>query len=127
LKIPEAIKPEVVVQVSGGVYNSADKKPVGAKVKVQSTMDGDTVCVTFDPATGDYKFMLPTKKKYTISASQKGYLSSSEVLDFENEKIFMKSKRIYSYSLLLLDKKLRLTVCFLNKVNTNYCPPPSKS
>lgn len=93
LKIPESIKPEAVIQLTGGVYNLTDKKPVGARIKVQSTADGDTVCVTFDPITGDYKLMLPSKKKYTISATQKGYLPMSETLDFLEEKSYKELKK----------------------------------
>lgn len=122
LKIPEAIKPEVVVQVSGGVYNSSDKKPVGAKVKVQSTSDADTVCVTFDPTTGDYKFMLPVKKKYTISASQKGYLSSSEILDFENEKDFHEVKKNLFLYPIAAGQKITLNSVFFEQSKYELLP-----
>lgn len=92
-KVPESIKPDAVVQVTGGVYNFSDKKLISAKIKVQSLTDADTVCVTFDPQTGDYKLMLPAKKSYTISASQKGFMTFSETLDFSKESNFKEIKK----------------------------------
>ncbi|MEA5137911.1 OmpA family protein [Arcicella rigui] len=97
-KVPESIKPDAVVQITGGVYNYSDKKPISASINVQSMTDKDTVCVTYDPQTGDYKLMLPAKKSYTISASKKGFMSISEPLDFTKETNFKEIKKnIYLY------------------------------
>ncbi|MDR6564047.1 MULTISPECIES: OmpA family protein [unclassified Arcicella] len=92
-KVPESIKPETVIQLTGGVFNFADKKLIDAKIKVQSLTDADTVCVTFDPQTGDYKLMLPAKKTYSISASKKGFMPFSEILDFSKENNFKEIKK----------------------------------
>ena len=97
-KVPDSIKPDAVVQVTGGVYNFSDKKPISANINVQSMTDSDTVCVMYDPQTGDYKLMLPAKKNYTISASKKGFISVSEPLDFTKETNFKEIKKnIYLY------------------------------
>ena len=92
-KVPESIKPETVIQLTGGVYNFADRKLIDAKIKVQSLTDADTVCVSFDPQTGDYKLMLPAKKTYSISASKKGFMPFSEILDFSKENTFKEIKK----------------------------------
>lgn len=92
-KVPESIKPETVIQLTGGVFNFADKKLIDAKIKVQSLTDADTICVTFDPQTGDYKLMLPAKKTYSISASKKGFMPFSEILDFSKENNFKEIKK----------------------------------
>ncbi len=92
-KVPESIKPETVIQLTGGVFNYVDKKLIDAKIKVQSLTDADTVCVTFDPQTGDYKLMLPAKKTYSISASKKGFMPFSEILDFSKENNFKEIKK----------------------------------
>ena len=55
--------------------------------------DGDTVCVSYDPLTGDYKMMLPTKQSYTISATRKGFMAVSEPLDFTKENNFKEVKK----------------------------------
>ncbi len=93
LRVPESIKPNAVVQVTGGVYNMVDKKPISARINVQSLTDKDTVCVTYDPLTGDYKLMLPSKQSYTISASKKGFMAVSEPLDFTKETNFKEVKK----------------------------------
>ena len=93
LKVPESIKPNAVVQITGGVYNKVDNKPIAARINVQSMTDGDTVCVSYDPLTGDYKMMLPTKQSYTISATKKGFIAVSEPLDFTKENNFKEVKK----------------------------------
>ncbi|PWK25225.1 WD40 repeat protein [Arcicella aurantiaca] len=93
LRVPESIKPSAVVQVTGGVYNKVDNKPISAKINVQSLTDKDTVCVTYDPLTGDYKMMLPSKQSYTISASKKGFMAVSEPLDFTKDNNFKEVKK----------------------------------
>lgn len=93
LAVPESIKPSAVVQITGGVYNKVDNKPISARIKVQSMTDGDTVCVSYDPLTGDYKMMLPTKQSYTISAAKKGFMAVSEPLDFTKENNFKEVKK----------------------------------
>lgn len=93
LAVPESIKPSAVVQITGGVYNKVDNKPISARIKVQSMTDGDTVCVSYDPLTGDYKMMLPTKQSYTISATKKGFMAVSEPLDFTKETNFKEVKK----------------------------------
>lgn len=93
LRVPESIKPNAVVQVTGGVYNKVDNKPISARINVQSLTDKDTVCVTYDPLTGDYKMMLPSKQTYTISASKKGFMAVSEPLDFSKDNNFKEVKK----------------------------------
>lgn len=93
LAVPESIKPSAVVQLTGGVYNKVDNKPISARINVQSMTDGDTVCVSYDPLTGDYKMMLPTKQSYTISATKKGFMAVSEPLDFTKEVNFKEVKK----------------------------------
>lgn len=93
LSVPESIKPNAVVQLTGGVFNKVDNKPISARINVQSMTDGDTVCVTYDPLTGDYKMMLPTKQSYTISATKKGFMAVSEPLDFTKDNNFKEIKK----------------------------------
>jgi outer membrane protein OmpA-like peptidoglycan-associated protein len=93
LRVPESIKPNAVIQLTGSVYNYADKKQISAKINVQSMTDGDTVCVSYDPLTGDYKLMLPAKQHYTITATKKGFMALSEPLDFTKENNFKEIKK----------------------------------
>jgi outer membrane protein OmpA-like peptidoglycan-associated protein len=93
LAVPESIKPNAVIQLTGGVYNKVDNKPISARINVQSMTDGDTVCVSYDPMTGDYKMMLPTKQIYSITATKKGFMAVSEPLDFTKDNTFKEVKR----------------------------------
>jgi outer membrane protein OmpA-like peptidoglycan-associated protein len=93
LKVPESIKPQTVIQVTGTVLNVADNKPIAAKINVQSLEDSDTICVNYDPQTGEYKLMLPTKRSYSISASKKGFMAVSERMDIEDEKNYREVKK----------------------------------
>lgn len=93
LKVPESIKPQTVIQVTGTVFNYADNKPIAAKINVQSLEDSDTICVNYDPQTGEYKLMLPTKRSYSISASKKGFMPVNERFDVEDEKNFREVKK----------------------------------
>jgi outer membrane protein OmpA-like peptidoglycan-associated protein len=108
LAVPESIKPDAVVQVTGGVYNKVNNKPIAARINVQSLTDGDTVCVSYDPQTGDYKIMLPIKQIYNISATKKGFIAVSEPLDFTKETNFKEvRKNIY---LLPIEAGQRMTL-----------------
>ena len=93
LKVPESVKPQTVIQVTGTVLNVADNKPIAAKINVQSLEDSDTICVNYDPQTGEYKLMLPTKRSYSISASKKGFMAVSERMDIEDEKNYREVKK----------------------------------
>jgi outer membrane protein OmpA-like peptidoglycan-associated protein len=93
LAVPESIRPESVVQVTGGVYNKVDNKPISANINVQNLTDKDTVCVSYDPLTGDYKMMLPSKQSYSITATKKGFLAVSEPLDFTKDNKFKEVKK----------------------------------
>lgn len=93
LKVPESIKPQTVIQVTGTVFNYADNKPIAAKINVQSLEENDTICVNYDPQTGEYKLMLPTKHSYSISASKKGFMPVSERFDIADEKNFKEVKK----------------------------------
>jgi outer membrane protein OmpA-like peptidoglycan-associated protein len=93
LAVPESIKPNAVIQLTGSVYNKVDNKPIAARINVQSMTDGDTVCVSYDPLTGDYKMMLPTKQTYNITATKKGFIAVSEPLDFTKDNNFKEVKK----------------------------------
>lgn len=91
--IPQSVKPEVVIQLTGGVFSAIDKQPLQAQIKIQAESENDTVCFTYDPSEGNYKVMLSTKKKYTVSTSKKGYLTSVETLDFTTEEAYKEVKK----------------------------------
>ena len=124
LAVPESIKPNAVVQITGGVYNKVDNKPISARINVQSMTDGDTVCVSYDPLTGDYKMMLPTKQSYTLSATKKGFMAVSEPLDFTKENNFKEVKKNIYLLPIEAGQRMTLNSVFLNKVKPSLLVHP---
>ena len=115
LRVPESIKPNAVVQVTGGVYNMVDKKPISARINVQNLSDKDTVCVSYDPETGDYKMMLPSKQSYTISATKKGFMAVSEPMDFTKENNFKEFKKNIYLLPIIAGQKMTLNSVFFEQ------------
>lgn len=115
LRVPESIKPNAVVQVTGGVYNMIDKKPISARINVQNLSDKDTVCVSYDPETGDYKMMLPSKQSYTISATKKGFMAVSEPMDFTKENNFKEFKKNIYLLPIQAGQKMTLNAVFFEQ------------
>ena len=115
LRVPESIKPNAVVQVTGGVYNMLDKKPISARINVQNLSDKDTVCVSYDLETGDYKVMLPSKQSYTISATKKGFMAVSEPMDFTKENNFKEFKKNIYLLPIQAGQKMTLNAVFFEQ------------
>jgi outer membrane protein OmpA-like peptidoglycan-associated protein/Tol biopolymer transport system component len=115
LRVPESIKPNAVIQLTGGVYNMVDKKPISARINVQNLSDKDTVCVSYDPETGDYKMMLPAKQNYTLSATKKGYMAVSEPLDFSKDNTFKEVKKNIYLLPIQVGQKMTLNSVFFEQ------------
>jgi outer membrane protein OmpA-like peptidoglycan-associated protein len=85
IKIPEVIKPEPVLLVSGKVLNSKTNMPVEAKIRYETLPDGVEAGIAESNAlTGEYTIVLPTGKKYGFLAEAKGFASINENLDLIN-------------------------------------------
>lgn len=94
VRLNEANKPEPVVIVSGNVLHSVTKKPVNAKVFAQVLQgEKDSIQTEFNPATGEYKFILPTKKLYGLNAAKEGFYPVAEELDLRNEKRYREIRK----------------------------------
>ncbi|MFD1818193.1 WD40-like Beta Propeller Repeat [Pseudarcicella hirudinis] len=116
LKAPESIKPLAVVQLTGQVFDSADKKGISARISVQDlSSPSDTLSTEYDPFTGDYKLMIPAKKVYSITARKKGYLPVSEQLDFTNEKNFKEFKKNLYLTPIEVGQKMTLNNVFFEQ------------
>jgi outer membrane protein OmpA-like peptidoglycan-associated protein len=53
----------------------------------------DTLSIDYDPYIGDYSFMWPAKKLFTIQIKKAGYFSKAENFDFSSEKNFLALNR----------------------------------
>jgi outer membrane protein OmpA-like peptidoglycan-associated protein len=85
VKLTEKNKPEPVALIQGKVYNAKTKQPIKANILYEFLPDGANAGnASSNPQTGDYKVVLPLKKKYGILAESKGFLSIDENIDLTN-------------------------------------------
>lgn len=96
IKIPEKVKPQTLVQISGKVINQNTKEAIAAKILVKSTISADTMHIDYDPYLGDFSFMWPSKKPFTVEVRAKGYISKRENFDFRDSKKYTESVQLMS-------------------------------
>lgn len=82
MELPQALKPEPVVMLSGKVLNAKTKAPLEASIKYEilnsAKESGET---NSDPSTGYYSIVLPYGHNYGYYASAKGYIAITENID----------------------------------------------
>lgn len=77
-------KPDPVVLMSGRVFNAKTKEPLAADIIYESLSDAKEIgLASSDAKTGEYKVVLPYRKKYGLWAKAKGFLSVHENIDLE--------------------------------------------
>ncbi len=87
VKLPPPLQPEPVVLIYGTVYDSGTDKPIGADIVYEDlTADEGRGRTQSDPATGEYKIILPYGEHYGLNASHEGYLPASGNVDIVEEK-----------------------------------------
>ena len=86
IRLSPSIKPDPVAIITGSVYEFETTTPVKADI-VADIIKTNTLFTkaTFDAETGEFKLILPLKEIYKITASQKGYYSSTEEIDLSDE------------------------------------------
>ncbi|MBT1701266.1 OmpA family protein [Fulvivirgaceae bacterium PWU4] len=81
-RLPQTVRPDPVVLVSGRVLNAKTQKPLAAMIKFDDLNTGREVGeARVNPRTGEYKIALPAGKNYGYHAAAAGYLSVSENLE----------------------------------------------
>lgn len=81
-KLPEQVRPDPVVLISGRVLNAKSQKPLAAIIRFDDLSTGKEVGeARVNPKTGEYKIALPAGKKYGYHAAASGYLSVNENLE----------------------------------------------
>ena len=84
-RLPQAVRPDPVVLISGKVLNAKTQKPLPAMIRFDDLKTGKEVGeARVDPRTGDYKIALPAGKNYGYHAAAQGYLSVNENLELGN-------------------------------------------
>lgn len=129
IKLFPSIKPEPVAIISGIVINALDKKPIAANVLLEIINDTtftdkkDNIVSEFDPETGEYKFVVPLKKNYSLSASKKGFLAVSDNIDLSKDSRFREIRRNISLIPVKEGQKIVLNNLFFNQSKYDILPP----
>lgn len=94
LILPESMKPQPVVLVSGRVINSKTDKPVSAKIRYETLPDGKEVGIArSNPRSGVYKIVLPAGKKFGFLAEAGGFVAVHENLDLRKTQKYQEIAR----------------------------------
>lgn len=93
-KIPQAVKPDPVVLVSGRVLNGKTQKPLVAMIRFDDLLTRKEVGeARVNPRTGEYSIALPAGKNYGYHAAAPGYLSVNENLELVNLREYSELKK----------------------------------
>jgi outer membrane protein OmpA-like peptidoglycan-associated protein len=109
VKLKEEFRPDPVVLVAGKVFNSKTKQPLDAMISYEVLPGGGELGVArSNPATGDYKIVLPYGKRYGFRAKAPGFVSVSDNIDLSGLKADKNSD-------MLMDTTLRNVSVLENK------------
>jgi outer membrane protein OmpA-like peptidoglycan-associated protein len=82
IKLPEKVKPNPVVLISGKVLNPKNNQPLEAAITYYTLPEGiEAGIARTNPSDGSYKIVLPYGKQYSFIATVDGYYSISNYLD----------------------------------------------
>ncbi len=94
VKLPQALRPEAVVLVSGKVLDAKTGKPVNAVIKYEDLETGKEIgSARTSPGTGAYKITLPSGENYGYRAEAPGYVPISENLDLTKAEQYKEIER----------------------------------
>ncbi|GAB3512660.1 OmpA family protein [Emticicia fontis] len=129
IKLFPSIKPDPVAIISGTVINAIDKKPIAADVFLEALNDTtnkdkkDKIVSEFDPETGEYKFVVPLKKNYSLSASKKGFIAVSDNIDLSKDSRFREIRRNINLIPVREGQTIILNNLFFNQSKYDILPP----
>jgi outer membrane protein OmpA-like peptidoglycan-associated protein len=85
IKLPQSIRPEPVVLISGRTLNAKTKKPISTDIKFDNLALGQEVGEAIsNPSSGSFSLVLPYGFNYGLHAAAKGFLSVNENLELVN-------------------------------------------
>ena len=94
IKLPEKIKPQPVILISGYVINRKTNKPVSASILYEILPDGISAGIARSNAeTGEYSIVLPAGKVYGYLAQADGYISVNQNLDLTKDNKYREIKQ----------------------------------
>jgi outer membrane protein OmpA-like peptidoglycan-associated protein len=93
MKLPEEVKPDPVVLVSGKVINAKTNEPIAANIVYQLLPSGKEMGTAVSNGADGYKIILPFGNNYSFNASAVGYIAVNENMDLTNLKEYKEIKK----------------------------------
>ncbi len=110
IKIPEKAKPLTLLQMNGQVLNQKANEPMAARILVKSKLNPtDTLLVDYDPYIGDFSFMWPAKKPFTVQIKKQGYFSKVESFDYSSLRNFTSINQVFKLQTVEANKSYSLS------------------
>lgn len=110
IKIPEKAKPLTLIQMTGQVINQNTKEPMAARIVIKAKGNSsDTLSIDYDPYIGDYSFMWPAKKPFTVQIKKQGFFSKVENFDFSSSANFQLVNRNFFLQTVEKNKAMALS------------------
>ncbi len=86
INIPEEMRPQPTVVVSGIVSNAKDHKPIGAWVLIEDINTGEMISMNkSNSETGKYLVVLPAGRNYSVSANKEAFFFYSQLFEVPKE------------------------------------------
>jgi OmpA-OmpF porin, OOP family len=94
IKLPQELAPDPVVLIEGKVFNKKTGEPIEAAIYYEYLNDGkEAGFARSNPATGEYKIVLPYGHNYGFRAEAKGFVGVNENLNLTEVKEYKEIKR----------------------------------
>lgn len=94
IEIPEELRPQPTVVVSGIVTDSKENKPLSAWVLIEDLNSGELIATNKSNSnTGEYLVVLPAGRNYAVTANSKGYFFYSQNFKVTKESSYQELKK----------------------------------
>lgn len=94
IDIPENMRPEPTIVISGTVTNKKDSQKVSAFILVEDINSGALIAVNkSNSVTGQYLVVLPAGRTYSVSANKEGYFFYSQRFEVARSSRFQEIKK----------------------------------
>ena len=118
-KLHIEVRPDPILLISGTVYNSKTKEPIGAEIFYEMLSSAEEAgTAQADPQTGNYKIALPPNSQYGFLAKSRGFVSVSENIDARGNEVYKEIKQDLYLTPIEIGQKIRLNNVFF-KQGTN--------
>lgn len=85
IELAQELQPDPVVLINGKVINAKTNEPLEANISYNGLLDGKNYGIArTNPATGEYKIVLPYGNKYDFTANAGGFVGVSSNLDLSD-------------------------------------------